>query len=121
MTSPSSPSDRKPIPVNTVDQVFGGRVNDILPPMKDIPEEFHRDGGVWVDWQQQWFFSGLKRWPVPRDGIDLKLAMQNLQCVQGSFAPKHEHKQAGVAYLASLWFTSPDGEPVAARQTKEAA
>lgn len=30
--------------------------------------------------------------------------------------PKHEHKQAGVAYLASLWFERPDGEPVKKKQ-----
>jgi hypothetical protein len=108
-------AQRKPIDVSGTDMAFG-RVKDILPPMKEIPEEFGDARNQWVRWQSDWFYSGLKRWPVPRDGIDLKLAMANLKCVQGSFAPKHEHKMAGVAYLASLWFTSPNGEPI-----KEAA
>jgi hypothetical protein len=103
---------RMPIEVTAADRAFGGKVNEILPPWAEIPEEFKRQGGQWVAWQQDWFFRGLKRYPVPREGIDLRQAMANLACVQGSFAPKHEHKQAGVAYLASLWFTSPDGEQI---------
>lgn len=101
---------RMPIAVSAADRAFGGKLRDILPPMSEIPAEFQREGGTWVKWQQKWFYSGLDRWPVPRDGIDLKSAMANLGCIQGSYEPKHEHKQAGVAYLASLWITSPDGE-----------
>jgi hypothetical protein len=119
MTSPLTPDSgapaRKPIAVNSLDQAFGGAggtLHKILPPWKDIPEEFKRHGGQWVKWQRDWFFSGLKRWPVAREGVDLKMAMANLGVVQRSFEPKHEHKEAGVAYLASLWFTSPDGEPI---------
>ena len=107
-------SNRKYAPINVtdVDRVFGGKAMDILPNFSAIPEEFTRGRNPWVQWQQKWFFGGLDRYPVPRDGIDLKLAMKNLACVQGSFEPKHEHKEAGVAYLASLWFSSPDGEPL---------
>lgn len=101
-----------PIDVSKVDVVFGGSVNKILPPYSAIPEEFKRDSNKWCEWQRKWFFSGLDRYPVAKEGIDLKTAMRNLSCVQGSFEPKHEHKQAGVAYLASLWFTSPDGERI---------
>jgi hypothetical protein len=104
----------KPIPVDKLDQVFG-KVKGILPPMSAIPDEFDGGSNPWVRWQSQWFFKGLTRYPVPKEGIDLKAAMANLSCIQRSFEPKHEHKQAGVAYLASLWFTSPDGEPVGAQ------
>ena len=98
--------ERRPIPVTKADQVFGGKVDEILPPMSEIPDEFKSSlGNRWLRWQQDWFYKGLDRYPVPREGIDLKTAMANLACVQGSYAPKHEHKQAGVAYLASLWFT----------------
>ena len=102
--------DRKPIPVTAADMAFGGKCAEILPPMAEIPTEFLGHSGVWLDWQNEWFMRGLKRYPVAKAGIDLNLAMNNLQCVQGSYAPKHEHKQAGVAYLASLWFEQPDGE-----------
>lgn len=107
---------RVPIGVSVSDRAFGGRVGEILPAWKDIPDEFKHDNNPWVRWQQGWFFSGLTRYPVAKEGIDLKLAMDNLACVQGSFSPKHEHKQAGVAYLASLWFSSPDGEPIKQRE-----
>lgn len=106
-------SARMPIQVTKVDVVFGGMVNKILPPMAEIPEDFKRNRSPWVKWQRDWFYEGLGRWPLARDGIDLNLAMANLACVQGSFAPKHEHKEAGVAYLASLWFSSADGTEVA--------
>lgn len=104
-------SKRVPIPVTPLDRAFG-KTEGILPPMSEIPSEFKSQNNAWVKWQQQWFFEGLQRWPVPRDGVDLKTAMANLGCVQASFDPKHEHKEAGVAYLASLWFSSPNGEPI---------
>jgi len=100
---------RKPIEVTKADQVFGGRVGEILPSMEDIPDEFKQDKSIWNKWQQEWFYAGLSRYPVAKDGIDLGLAMANLSSVQSSFVPKHEHKAAGVAYLASLWFSSPNG------------
>lgn len=97
-------SEIKPIPVTKADVAFGGKAMEILPAYQSIPDEFKRGSNSWVQWQSEWFYSGLKRMPAPKPGIDLQLAMANLACVQGSFEPKHEHKQAGVAYLASLWF-----------------
>lgn len=109
-----------PRPVSGADAAFGGQAMKILPPMSAIPEGFDSPSNPWVRWQMDWFYKGLDRYPVAREGIDLKLAMANLACAQRSFEPKHEHKQAGVAYLASLWFTSPDGEQVK-QPTKEQA
>lgn len=80
---------------------------EILPPYKDIPDEFKSQRNKWVQWQQGWFFTGLKSKPEAKDGIDGDLAMANLACAQASFEPKNEHKEAGVAYLASLWFKAP--------------
>lgn len=100
-------SSRLPIPVSKIDIVFGGKLKEILPPWEEIPDEFKRDSNPWVKWQQQWFFRGLESTPKAKEGIDANLAMSNLACVQGSFEPKHQHKQAGVAYLASLWFENP--------------
>jgi len=39
------------------------------------------------------------------EGVDGGLAIRHLQVIQASFEPKHEHKEAAVAYLASPWFT----------------
>ena len=102
-----------PIAINDVDIAFGGKAMQILPPYDAIPDEFKRANNPRVKWSGDWFFKGLARYPVANDGIDLSLAMRNLSAVQRSFAPKHEHKEAGVAYLASLWFSSQDGEPIA--------
>lgn len=103
-----------PIEVSRVDMAFGGKAMEILPPWSEIPDEFKCQRSPWVKWQQDWFFSGLKRMPVPNAGVDLDRAMQNLACIQRSFEPKHEHKEAGVAYLASLWFSSPEGSEMVA-------
>jgi hypothetical protein len=99
----------KPIPVTSSDvTAFGGKASEILPRMSEIPEEFHRSNHPWCRWQQQWFFKGLDSVPVAKPGVDSRMAMANLACVQGSWEPKHEHKEAGVAYLASLWFDLPE-------------
>lgn len=44
-----------------------------------------------------------------KDGIDGDTAVRHLRAIQGSFAPKHEHKMEAVAYLASRWFTKVKG------------
>jgi len=101
-------SFKKPTDVDKLSTVFGGDMAKLLPPYAQIPEEFKRhNGNKWTQWQSDWFFSGLKGYPVPKPGIDVKTAMRHLAAIQGSFAPKHEHKAAGVAYLASLWFEAP--------------
>lgn len=104
-----------PIPVSDVDIAFGGKAMEILPPVSAIPKEFHNYSNEWNRFVSGWFFGGLKRYPVPREGVDFGLALRNLACVIGSFEPKHEHKEAGAAYLASLWFKSPNGEPIKAK------
>lgn len=103
-----------PIEIDGADVAFGGQAMQILPPYDAIPDEFKRENNPWAKWSGDWFFKGLERYPVANDGIDLGLAMRNLSAVQRSFEPKHEHKEAGVAYLASLWFSSPDGEEIKA-------
>jgi len=90
-------------------------IGDLMPAYGDIPKAFknmnaRRDStegpDKWINFQQRWFYDGLteETMPVAKPGIDLNIALNHLKAIQGSFAPKHEHKQAGVAYLASLWF-----------------
>ena len=110
----------QPIPITAAERAFGGKAMQILPKWSDIPDEFWRNESPWARWASGWFFKGLERYPIAKEGIDLSLAMQNLGAVLSSFEPKHEHKEAGVAYLASLWFTSPDGEPIKAKTTQPA-
>ncbi len=74
--------------------------------MDKIPPEFTRHGGtVWNNLASRWFFCGLdKSLLKPKDGIDMVDALTHLKYCIESWEPKHEHKQAGVAYLMSLWF-----------------
>lgn len=97
-----------PKPVDDATVHFGG-IDGLMPPYSEVRAA---ERSKWADWQSEWFFSGLKRYPVPKPGIDLQMAMRHLRAINGSFAPKHEHKQAATAFLANLWFTSPDGEEI---------
>jgi hypothetical protein len=99
-----------PQPVSDLDLAFGGAgglLSDLMPPYSSIPAEFKRDSNPWVKWQMEWFFRGLLSFPEAKEGIDQQAALRHLSCIQRSFAPKHEHKQAAVAYLASLWLMEP--------------
>ncbi len=104
MTDWSTPQKTSPVL-----QTFPGSVTHLMPPMKDIPEEFKSGGSPWEVFQANWFFKGLKQTPKAKPGVDAETAYFHLHCIQGSFEPKHEHKKAAVAYLASLWFVSPEG------------
>lgn len=87
---------------------FSAGYRTLMPPYKEIPEEFKRDESPWVRLQQQWFFSGLDTRSLnPKPGIDRNMAVRHLSVIQNDWGPPHEHKQAGVAYLMSLWFEEP--------------
>lgn len=97
----------KPQPVTDAKLAFPASVSHLMPAMEDIPIEFKRfdPRHKWLRFQGDWFFSGIQDLKItPKDGIDELAAMRHLTCIQGSFEPKHEHKTAAVAYLASLWF-----------------
>lgn len=96
-----------PTPVSDVEIAFPGFISHLIPDMDDIPAEFKdpNSKNEWLEFQRDWFFSGLEALQVaPKTGIDVDLAFRHLQVIQGSFQPEHEHKEAAVAYLASLWF-----------------
>lgn len=97
----------QPTDVSDALAAFPSNVAHLMPKYKDIPEQFRRGDDPWTLWQQEWFFKGLKKRPIPKENIDLEKAILHLHCIQASYQPKHEHKQAAVAYLASLWFKSP--------------
>lgn len=103
----------KPHPIDDVTLVFPAGVGSLMPLYSEVPDEFTSQRNPWVKWQRQWFYSGLKSMPTPKDGINVRAAMRHLSAIQGSYEPKHEHKEAAVAYLAAQWFKD-DGSPPAA-------
>lgn len=104
----------KPTPISDLELAFPAHALDLMPPRDECEAALKAmsDGGKkWRDLQFQWFYHGL-----PADvkfhmqpEIDGDAAVRHLSAIQGSFAPKHEHKEAAVAYLASLWFTKVTG------------
>lgn len=107
-THPAKPDFSKPKKVDTVAMIFGD-TEGLMPALTDIPAEFC-DGGSspWLKFQAKWFYEGLAADDmaklVAKPGIELNTALRHLKTIQGSFNPKHEHKVATIAYLASLWF-----------------
>jgi len=98
----------QPHEVSDITLAFPANLGDLLPSMEIIPEEFTRDN-KWVEFQRQWFFYG---WPkgglVKNPDVDSELAYRHLRAIQESYEPKHEHKMAAVAWLASRWFEDLD-------------
>lgn len=95
-----------PIPtVNHLDVALGCNALSLLPPWKDIPDEFKRDRSKWCQVVSDWFFCGLRdvKW-TPKSGVDTQKAIAVIKACIGSFEPSHEHKEAGCAYLLSEWF-----------------
>jgi len=84
---------------------FPADVADMMPAMKDIPEKYRYGNTPANGFVAKWFFSGLKN-PrfYPREGVNAQKAFNHLQCILGSFQPKHEHKDAAVAFLLDEWF-----------------
>ncbi|EGT5675337.1 hypothetical protein AGJ34_20420 [Cronobacter dublinensis subsp. dublinensis] len=100
---------QKPIEVSQLNMVFGGMPMKILPPYDIIPDEFKTSKNVWHDLINHWFYKGLSReqFPTPKPDIELGLALANIQACLVCREPKHEHKIAGAAFLADLWFEKP--------------
>lgn len=82
-------------------------VGTLLPPVEAIPSEFFNTSNPWCQLQRKWFMGGL---PTStqfhlRPGCEGERMMRHITACQRSYEPKHEHKEAGVAYLLSLWCT----------------
>lgn len=93
--------------VSGVDLAFGGDMKKLLPKWDDIPEEYRNMNGItkWNKMVSDWFFCGIKDLKLkPKDGIDTHKAMSHIRAIMSSWEPKHEHKEAGCAYLLSQWF-----------------
>lgn len=95
----------QPRDVTDLDIAFGGSVRDLMPAYDDIPDEFKHSNNPYVRLQMEWFFKGLSKNKLKaKPGVDANKAFRHLSAIQGSFDPRHEHKEAAVAYLMSQWF-----------------
>lgn len=84
---------------------FPADVRDMMPAMKDIPEKYHHGNTPANHFAAKWFFTGLKNPKFyPKEGVDPQKAFNHIRCVLGSYQPKHEHKEAAVAFLLDEWF-----------------
>jgi hypothetical protein len=85
------------------DIVFGTTKG--LPDYDTVPEDFKYGKTKWNMLFNDWFYSGISELRfVKREGIDPEKAYDHIQALIKSFGSKHEHKEAGVAYLLSQYF-----------------
>lgn len=110
----------KPPKLSAVDVAFPAHV-DWLPPFAEIPAPFREWHNQWGRLIARWFFEGpdmewIERLVPATPDINKDDALRALQSLLGSFEPKHEHKMAGAAYLASLWFDDPALAPSREKQ-----
>ncbi|MBF0554294.1 MAG: hypothetical protein HQK96_06985 [Nitrospirae bacterium] len=94
--------------VTALDIAFGNIGH--LPKWEDIPEKFKNANRLIPETKliSDWFFKGLKEEQIakltPKPGVDKNKALIAIQCILRSFEPKHEHKEAGAAFMVSEWF-----------------
>lgn len=98
----------KPADLSAAQIAFGAPdvINKLLPKYATVPEEFKGYNTPQNDLVSAWFFSGMKSldFLTAKPGIDKDKAINHIKACIGSWAPKHEHKTAGCAYLFHLWF-----------------
>lgn len=105
--------ESQPQEVEESNIVFGGargpELKRLMPKYSLVPEKFqdHR-GTPWNKLFNTMFFKELPEDTVfdSKDGIDPNKAFRHIKAVMKSWEPKHEHKEAAVAWLLSIWFKS---------------
>lgn len=101
------PDITAPIELTDIDIAFPASVKHLMPDYKDIPTEFKswNNPTKWNKFVSTWFALGVKNVKYkPKVGVDQTKALRHVKAIMGSWEPKHEHKEAAVAYLLSQWF-----------------
>lgn len=98
----------KPKKLDSLGMAFGpDNIRDFLPPYAQVRDHH----SVFSDFIARWFFSGIGQAEVDtlvaKPGIDKNDALRHIKACLGSWEPKHEHKEAGCAWLMSQWFEEP--------------
>lgn len=102
------------IPTLTLVDVIFGKIEH-LPAWDDIPAEFKHHNNLYCEFVSDWFFNGLTEADMarltPREDIERGPAFAAVKAILASWEPKHEHKEAGAAYLLSEWFSLTEEPP----------
>lgn len=95
-------------PISEIDNLtlaIAASVEHLMPKYSDIPDEFKRTSNKWNLFFNQWFFRGINNFSLtPKKGVNAKKALRHISAIMHSFEPKHEHKEAAVAFLLNEWF-----------------
>lgn len=84
---------------------FPTTVDGFIPEYCDIPEEFKRGHTPQNKLFNRMFCAGVRvSFLKEKPGINRKDALNHIRYVSRSFEPKHERKEAGVAFLIAEWF-----------------
>lgn len=99
----------EPVELTAVERAFPANALDWMPAPDDIPETYWNS----YEWHTQlWrdaMFAGIDDIQLaPKDPSweqeEVDRAHAHLYAILGSFAPKHQHKEAALAYLTDQWF-----------------
>lgn len=116
---PSLAKPYYPVQVTDLDLAFPATVLRLMPPIEDIPEvdegwnELARAlfTGRYTDlsflpsvYLTDWIVDSQRAATVEGGDVYLEMAWRHVRTILGSWEPKHQHKEATVAYLLSLWF-----------------
>ena len=90
--------------ISDPEMAFG--TTKLLPKRSELPEEFQFMGSSkWNKLFTDIFFVGLEDLDViPKEGVDVNAALKCVKAHMGSWEPKHEDKESGVAYMMSVLF-----------------
>lgn len=96
-----------PIPdVTRLDLAFGKI--DHMPRYDIVPDDFKRSSNQYAAFIASWLFPGISQTELarlrPREGVNQSKALAAIGTIMRSFEPKHEHKNAGCAFLLHAWF-----------------
>lgn len=112
-----------PQPVDDVTLAFPAMVEHLMPAWEDIPDDY-KGTNEYSDFLRQMLFTGLNYTyfaylPAKVDAdapggetlededdaprLDGEEIWRHLSAIAGSFEPKHQHKEAAITYLCSLW------------------
>lgn len=101
----TAPAPIMPQRVSDAELVFPASAMKLMPAWDEIPAEFKISSNEWAQIASALIFGKLSEQAEfdVIDGIEPQMMGRHLQVIMGSYAPKHEHKEAAVAYLLSLW------------------